>query len=285
MSTEFIVRSCNVPGVEDNENRKQLFSNTASRRSSRRFTPYGRTPKSRQLKGKNYEILSKGTAERSRARERRSTVETDEEHESNLKGLTNKSWKLFKMTPLYKFNTESSQLKKYSSQLSAHIEALTTVGVDGGNSDRSQSENEIQTAQPSISSQPISTTQRENQSSVGCQSVSTSQDENPSSVSCQSVSTSQDENPVSCQSVSTSQDENPSSVSSQSVLTVQDENQSSVGSQSVSTIQLQEENKHKSSVSRQIGSTVQKENENQSAVSSQPIFAVQKGNQISEDIV
>ncbi|CAC5358910.1 unnamed protein product [Mytilus coruscus] len=175
---------------------------------------------------------------------------------------------------------------------------LTTVGVDGGNSDRSQSENEIQTAQPSISSQPISTTQRGNQSSVVCQSVSTSQDENPSSVSCQSVSTSQDENPVSCQSVSTSQDENPVScqsvstsqdenpVSCQSVSTSQDENpsSSSVGSQSVSTIQLQE-NKHKSSVSRQIGSTVQKENENQSAVSSQPIFAVQKGNQISKDIV
>ncbi|CAC5375631.1 unnamed protein product [Mytilus coruscus] len=158
-------------------------------------------------------------------------------------------------------------------------------------------------AQPSISSQPISTTQRENQSSVGCQSVSTSQDENPSSVSSQSVLTVQDENQssvscqsvltvqdenqssVSCQSVLTVQDENKSSVGSQSVLTVQDENQSSVSSQSVLTIQLQEENKHKSSVSRQIGSTVQKENENQSAVSSQPIFAVQKGNQISEDIV
>ncbi|XP_063441770.1 centromere protein L-like [Mytilus trossulus] len=109
--------------------RKQLFSNTASRRTSRRFTPYGRTPKSRQLKGKNHEILSNGTAERSRPRDRRSAVETDEEHESNLKGLTNKSWKLFKMTPLYKFNTESSQLKKYSSQLSAHIEAERQKGL------------------------------------------------------------------------------------------------------------------------------------------------------------
>ena len=32
--------------------RKQLFSKSSIRASSRRFTPYGRTPKSRQLKGK-----------------------------------------------------------------------------------------------------------------------------------------------------------------------------------------------------------------------------------------
>lgn len=127
-----------VDGNTPNLTTRNHVLQSSARRISRRFTPYGRTPKSRQLKGKNIEILSKGTGARHGTRGRRSSVEIDEESGKNLKDLTNKSWKLFKVTPMYKFSTDAADLKRYSSRLSAHIEAERQKGLFVDNSTSSK---------------------------------------------------------------------------------------------------------------------------------------------------
>ncbi|KAL5022088.1 hypothetical protein ScPMuIL_001243 [Solemya velum] len=78
-------------------------------RSTRRYTPFTKTPKSRRL------CIS--TAVRDIHR-----TPTPSQQTVDFKGLTNKTWKVYRLTPLYRFSAETKDQKWYGRLLSSHIE-------------------------------------------------------------------------------------------------------------------------------------------------------------------
>ncbi|XP_021365858.1 centromere protein L-like [Mizuhopecten yessoensis] len=102
---------------------KSLVSHSI-RRSTRRYTPYGRTPQSRRITV---------TEPRSRLQRtptsKRSGRRVEKDQQKDFKGLTLKTWRSFKLTPLYGFSTNPRDLKKIANVLSAHIEAEKRKGI------------------------------------------------------------------------------------------------------------------------------------------------------------
>ncbi|XP_060080286.1 centromere protein L-like [Ylistrum balloti] len=102
---------------------KSLVSHSI-RRSTRRYTPYGKTPQSRRIAV---------TAPRSRIQRtptsRKSDRVSEKEQQKDFKGLTMKTWRSFKLTPLYGFSSNPRNLKKIANALSAHIEAEKRKGI------------------------------------------------------------------------------------------------------------------------------------------------------------
>lgn len=82
----------------------------------RKYTPYNKTPKSRRL-GVRWKNVS-GI---------RTPVQVTDTPE--LKDLVNKTWKVYKLSPLYNFSHRTTQLRSYARLLSAHIEAESLKGV------------------------------------------------------------------------------------------------------------------------------------------------------------
>ncbi|XP_033754986.1 centromere protein L-like [Pecten maximus] len=102
---------------------KSLVSRSI-RRSTRRYTPYGKTPQSRRITVKEPVSRLQRTPT-----SRRSGRKGDKDEPKDFKGLTMKTWRSFKLTPLYGFSTNPRDLKKIANILSAHIEAEKRKGI------------------------------------------------------------------------------------------------------------------------------------------------------------
>nr|XP_022345678.1 centromere protein L-like [Crassostrea virginica] len=96
-----------------------LKSRLSQRFTPRRFTPYWRTPQSRRV----------ATAVQS-SKGRRKAVPTKSKNGSDssadsadLKGFIDKTWRVYKLSPLYKFSTAPKDLKRYGQLLSSCVEA------------------------------------------------------------------------------------------------------------------------------------------------------------------
>lgn len=93
-------------------------------RSTRRYATFGRTPQSRRIAVSERKSRLKRTPT-----SRRSGRRDDRDEPQDFKGLTNKTWTSYKLTPLYGFSTNPKELKKTANALSAHIEAEKRKGI------------------------------------------------------------------------------------------------------------------------------------------------------------
>ncbi|XP_063971752.1 centromere protein L-like [Lytechinus pictus] len=90
-------------------------SSSRSFTGRRLHTPYLKTPQSRILHGR-----------RSRLTRTPSNVRPTSQRFSRL---TNKTWHTYYVSPLYAFSSEAASLKRYSRQLSSHLQAESQKGV------------------------------------------------------------------------------------------------------------------------------------------------------------
>ncbi|KAK7114847.1 centromere protein L-like [Littorina saxatilis] len=97
--------------------------------SPRRTCPYRRTPRQRRLAGPKL-----STSPVSSGRLRRSPVTQNVEKPGALPGLTNKTWQVLYLSPLYKFSTQPQALKQYGRSLATFLvqEADKEIAVDNG---------------------------------------------------------------------------------------------------------------------------------------------------------
>lgn len=90
-----------------------IVSNQRSFTKQRRYTPYRKTPASRLLKG--------GA--------RISRIPDDSEADNTYqKDLVNKTWRVYKVSALYKFSSQPTSLKFYAKLLATYIKAETMAG-------------------------------------------------------------------------------------------------------------------------------------------------------------
>ncbi|XP_070575593.1 centromere protein L-like [Ptychodera flava] len=82
---------------------------------ARRHTPYTKTPRSRRLKSKGQRRIPQHDAET--------------ETLSRAQELVGKTWRVYRVTPLYKFSHLQPDLKKYSRQLSMYLEVENKKGL------------------------------------------------------------------------------------------------------------------------------------------------------------
>lgn len=102
-----------TPDVGDTMPRHGTSDVVSSQRKfskQRRYTPYRKTPASRLLKGGS-----------------RIPVD-DESDKAYQKDLVNKTWRVYKVSALYKFSSQPSNLKFYSKMLATYIKAETLKG-------------------------------------------------------------------------------------------------------------------------------------------------------------
>nr|XP_034337799.1 centromere protein L [Crassostrea gigas] len=104
----------------------QTFKSRLSHRfTPKRFTPYGRTPQSRRIS-----TAVPTTRGRRKNVHTRTKSRSDSSSEAeDLKGFTNVTWRVYKLSPLYKFSSAPKDLKRYGQLLSSCVEAANQKGL------------------------------------------------------------------------------------------------------------------------------------------------------------
>lgn len=102
-----------------------LKSRLSQRFTPRRFTPYGRTPQSRRITT----VLSTTQGKRKTVRAKSKTQSDSVAESEEFKGFTNKTWRVFKLSPLYKFSSSPKDLKRYGQLLSSCVVAASQKGM------------------------------------------------------------------------------------------------------------------------------------------------------------
>lgn len=101
---------------------RKLLGNRASF-LDRRYTPYTKTPKSARIPSS-----PENNRDFDEEESRDLPAESDSTASSEIKSLVGKTWRVYRVSPLYDFQYTTASFKTYAKSLSAFLEAETQVG-------------------------------------------------------------------------------------------------------------------------------------------------------------
>ncbi|XP_048735580.1 centromere protein L-like isoform X2 [Ostrea edulis] len=102
-----------------------LKSRLSQKSTAKRFTPYGKTPQSRRIA----KAFPSTQGRRKVVRTKSKGLSNSNTESEELKGFTNKTWKVFKLSPLYKFSSSPRDLKRYGQLLSSSVAMANQKGI------------------------------------------------------------------------------------------------------------------------------------------------------------